>query len=187
MRRVPIISVLVVAALVGGGLSAAKVPNGCKDSTRRAARLSPAAARAAVVCLFNRQRTGRGLPPLKQAGKLDRSAQGWTDHMVASGDFSHGNDFASRFTAEGYHWRAAGENIAAGQETPAAVVAAWMASTGHCRNILDPDFRDVGIGLSTKPVRWDTAPVTWTADFGTRMGQSLPSHDTKPADGCPYR
>jgi uncharacterized protein YkwD len=43
-------------------------------------------------------------------------------------------------------YRAAGENLAYGFRTPEAVVKAWMASEGHRRNILDPDFKYIGIG-----------------------------------------
>jgi hypothetical protein len=63
-----------------------------------------------------------------------------------------------------------------------------MASTDHCRNILDPAFRDVGTGVNPRPVR-DAAdgPATWTQDFGLRQGSSPPSADKGPMDGCPYR
>ena len=40
-----------------------------------------------------------------------------------------------------------GENIAAGQDTPADVVEGWMKSPGHCRNIMDPDYGIIGIGF----------------------------------------
>ena len=40
-----------------------------------------------------------------------------------------------------------GENIAAGYRTPADVVAGWLRSPGHCRNIMTP-ARDLGVGLA---------------------------------------
>jgi uncharacterized protein YkwD len=145
--------------------------------------------RAAVVCLVNQQRAQHGLPALGSSDQLNRSAQGWTSVMVLSGQFTHGpgNAFAKRISAAGYNWQTAGENIATGFPTPRSVVAAWMASTDHCHNILDPSFRDVGTGESDSAVG-DVAsgPATWTQDFGLQMSQSAPSHSQGPMDRCPY-
>jgi uncharacterized protein YkwD len=142
---------------------------------------------SAVVCLVNQQRTERGLPPLTVSAKLDRSAQTWTDAMVASGEFSHA-DLRGRIGAVHYDWRTVGENIATGYLTPRTAVAAWMASLDHCRNILDPSFRNTGTGERPAPVRgWATGPATWTQEFGLKMTASVPSDDTGPEGGCPYR
>ena len=69
-----------------------------------------------LQCLVNQQRTRRGLPSLAVSAQLDRSAQGWTNTMVLSGQFTHGpgDAFARRITSAGYVWQTAGENIAAG-------------------------------------------------------------------------
>jgi uncharacterized protein YkwD len=143
--------------------------------------------KTAAVCLINRERTARGLPALHETSLLDRSAQGWTNHMVLSDLFSHGWNFASRITAVGFLWTFAGENIATGFSTPRQVVRAWMASTGHCRNILDPTFSAVGTGVLAKPViGWAGAASTWTQDFALPMGQSPPSGNSRPQNGCPY-
>jgi uncharacterized protein YkwD len=143
--------------------------------------------RAAVVCLINQERAAHGLPTLKVSTKLTRSAQNWNQWMVGSGQFTHGNNFAGRISAVGYDWQTAGENIATGFATPRSVVAAWMASPDHCRNILDPNFRDVGTGMSPAAVgTWATQPSTWTQDFGLLMSQNAPSHNTGPQNGCPY-
>jgi uncharacterized protein YkwD len=108
--------------------------------------------------------------------------------MVATRLLSHGADFARRFSAARYDWRAAGENIATGYTTPQSVVRAWMASTEHCRNILSPTFREMGTGmLAAKAGSGSIAPGTWTVDFGLPMSQSAPSGDTAPQNGCPYR
>jgi uncharacterized protein YkwD len=141
----------------------------------------------AVVCLINGQRRMRGLPDLSENSRLNRSAQGWTNAMVTHRDFSHGADFASRITAAGFHWSNAGENIATGYVTPASVVTAWMASTGHCQNILNPSYRYVGTGVLNHPIGDASGQGgTWTQDFGLLMGQSAASGNWGPADGCPY-
>jgi uncharacterized protein YkwD len=107
--------------------------------------------------------------------------------MVARHLFSHGADFAARIRAAGYDWAAAGENIATGLGTPRAVLRAFMASPGHCQNILNPTYRDIGVGVDRRSVAGvATGPATWTEDFGRRMFQSPRSHNWGPADGCPY-
>jgi uncharacterized protein YkwD len=157
----------------------------CAGAHRKIAASSPSALKSAVVCLINRQRRGHGLPALRANRDLDHSAQGWTRNMVVHHDFTHGSDFASRITRAGFHWSAAGENIATGYATPSAVVRAWMASTGHCQNILDPSYRAVGTGVSARAAVTD-APGTWTQDFALRMGQAPASRNTGPEAGCPY-
>ncbi len=145
------------------------------------------AMRAAVLCLVNHERTSRGLPGLREDARLDRSAQTWSGQMVASSQFTHGADFAARITDAGLDWSQAGENIATGFPTPAAVVAGWMASPGHCRNILDPSFSAIGIGEVPAPVSgFASGPATWTQDFALPMGARVPSRNTGPQSGCPY-
>jgi uncharacterized protein YkwD len=161
--------------------------SGCANADTPADSASVDALREAVVCLVNQQRTARGIPALNASSKLDRAAQGWTNSMVASGRFEHGN-FTGRFDAVHYDWQSAGENIATGYATPRRAVAAWMASPDHCRNVLDPSFRDIGTGERYAPVRgWASGPATWTQDFGLQMSQSARSRNRGPASGCPYR
>jgi uncharacterized protein YkwD len=143
--------------------------------------------RAAVLCLVNEERAAHHLPALRNNGRLDRSAQAWSEHMVAAGDFSHGTAFAARLAAVGYNWAAAGENIATGYPTPRQVVLAWMASPEHCQNILTPSYRDLGTGVVDSPVAGAASgPATWTQDFGLKMGAAPPSGNWGPANGCPY-
>ena len=143
--------------------------------------------RTAVRCLINKQRARHHLPALHASAALDSSAQRWSNAMVGSGRFTHGANFAARISAAGFHWSYAGENIATGFETPTQVVRGWMASTGHCQNILNPDYADVGTGINPHPVPgFASGPSTWTQDFGLWMGDGTPSHNAGPAAGCPY-
>ena len=159
----------------------------CANANAAVGHAPTQALRAAVVCLINEQRTSRHLPALRASRLLDRSAQRWTSTMVTSDVFSHGTNFAGRITAAGYMWRAAGENIATGFQTPAGVVRAWMASTGHCQNILNPTYGNVGTGVSHRPVRgYATGAGTWTQDFALSIYKSPPSGNWGPANGCPY-
>jgi uncharacterized protein YkwD len=145
------------------------------------------AMREAVLCLVNEQRGAHGLPPLHASARLTRSAQSWSNEMVTRDTFGHGSDFAARISDAGYHWAAAGENIATGFSTAGAVMTAWMADAGHCQNILNPSFRDLGVGINRHPVRGAaSSAATWTQDFGRSIFRSPPSRNSGPANGCPY-
>jgi hypothetical protein len=62
-----------------------------------------------------------------------------------------------------------------------------MASTGHCQNILNPQYRYVGTGVSGNAISgYSTGSGTWTQDFGLLMGQHAASGNWGPAEGCPY-
>lgn len=87
----------------------------------------------AVVDLVNRERTRRGLRPLKVNEKMMADARGWSATQA-----SRRRMFHSRM---GY-----GENVAVGQPTPEAVMLAWMNSPGHRRNILNPSYSTIGVG-----------------------------------------
>jgi uncharacterized protein YkwD len=160
---------------------------GCAAAHTTIAHAARAQLQRAVLCLINHQRHARGLPRLRESPRLNRSAQGWTDVMVTHRDFSHGADFAARISAVGFDWSNVGENIATGYATPARVVTAWLASKGHCQNILNPQYRYVGTGVSDRSIAgYSSLAGTWTQDFGLLMGQHAPSANWRPAEGCPY-
>lgn len=175
-------------ALAGFAPSAASRTNrGCEHATTPVAAASRPELQRAVVCLINQQRTDRGLPRLVMNRRLNRAAQGWTNVMVHKRDFSHGADFASRISAAGFNWSNVGENIATGYRTPESVVRGWMASAGHCQNILSPNFLDVGIGVSQYSIPGVARSAgTWTQDFALPRGRRAPSSNIRPASGCPY-
>ena len=103
-----------------------------------------------VLHLTNLERLAMGLPPLAGQGDLATAAAGHAVDMAIQDFFDHvsldGRTPFDRITDAGYNFNAAGENIAAGQATPAEVVLAWMSSPGHRANILDPSFRELGVG-----------------------------------------
>ncbi|MFL5864753.1 MAG: CAP domain-containing protein [Solirubrobacteraceae bacterium] len=180
-----------VAAVLVTSLSLVSVAaahgRGCPGARTPIAGASRAELQRIVLCLVNHQRHDRGLPRLRESPRLNRSAQRWTNVMVTHRNFSHGSDFAARISAVGFDWSNVGENIATGYGTPAAVVAAWMASTDHCQNILNPVYRYVGTGVTDDSISgYSTLAGTWTQDFGLLMGQHPASHNWRPADGCPY-
>jgi len=157
----------------------------CAGADLPATAAAPSALRSAVLCLINQQRTSRHLPRLTESHRLDRSAQSWTNQMVSSDTFAHiagASSPMSRVTNAGYNWMAVGENIATGFATPRQVVSAWMASPGHCQNILDPQYRNVGTGVNANPVAGSAnTSATWTQDFGLVMGNTPPSNNWGPS------
>jgi uncharacterized protein YkwD len=111
---------------------------------------------AQLLALVNDRRRTAGVPPLPANARLTAAAQGWAEAMARSGVLGHG-DFVGRIRAAGYLGMVLSENVAAGQQTAADVVADWMASPGHRANLLNLSFTDVGFGR---------AGNFWVADFG---------------------
>jgi uncharacterized protein YkwD len=159
----------------------------CVNAHARLGRVPPADTDAAVVCLLNVQRAQYGLPAVRANRRLDHSAQRWTNIMVRDRAFSHGADFAARISAVGFNWSHVGENIADGFSTPSGVVHAWMRSTGHCQNILNPMFRDVGSGFDPGTAMSGDRHGTWTLDLALGWTQRAHSRNFGPAEGCPYQ
>ena len=88
-------------------------------------------------------------PALAWNDALTQASLVHSDDMVALDFFSHtgsnGSSAGQRATAAGYSWSTWGENIAAGQATVDSVMAAWLASPGHCANLMNARFRDIGL------------------------------------------
>ena len=107
---------------------------------------------ADVGAAMNAERDLKGRAPLARDTRLDRAAQYHACWMSETGQFSHkgagGSSLASRIEAAGFPLRRAAENIALGQTSGSAVLADWMASPGHRKNILLADADAYGIGLA---------------------------------------
>ncbi|MCW3840728.1 CAP domain-containing protein [Micromonospora yasonensis] len=118
-----------------------------------------------VVDLVNKERAKAGCKALTVDDKLmlaaQRHSQDQADHKTMSHDGSDGSDVGDRLDRVGYAWRAYGENVAWNQQTPAAVMDAWMNSPGHRANILNCSFTEIGVGVARS-----NGPY-WTQDFGT--------------------
>jgi uncharacterized protein YkwD len=86
-------------------------------------------------------------------------------HMAHEG--SDGSTVAVRATRAGYGWRLVGENIAAGQPSASEAVAGWIDSPGHCANLMNPAFTEMGAGYEISRARMPGF-VYWTQVFGVR-------------------
>jgi hypothetical protein len=104
-------------------------------------------------------------------------AKGWNcdaeGQFGATTDPSGGNP-QTRMDAAGYSGVTWGENIAKGQSTPAEVVAGWMDSDGHCANIMNPMFTEIGVGFyeGTQTNQYYNENLYWTQNFGAPCTQS---------------
>jgi uncharacterized protein YkwD len=109
-------------------------------------------------------------PALAWNGQLAEAALAHSRDMAAKGYFSHtGRDAsvaATRVARAGYRFLRVGENIAYGQESAQDVVAGWLASPGHCANIMNPAFTEMGSGFAAG-VDGKKMRIYWTQEFGT--------------------
>nr|WP_322722336.1 CAP domain-containing protein [Streptomyces phyllanthi] len=118
----------------------------------------------AVVDLVNSERGKAGCAPVTVDAVLTKAAQkhseDMADHRTMSHSGSDGSSAGERLTRAGYAWSTYGENVAYGYTTAKSVMAGWMSSPGHKRNILNCAFKEIGIGLA-QPGNY------WTQDFAT--------------------
>jgi uncharacterized protein YkwD len=133
--------------------------------------------RKSIRCLINEERAVHGLSKLARDEALQKAAQRHTNAMVATGCLAHRCpdevDLDTRLDQAGYFdgaesWRYA-ENTGCGLDAE-AMVANWMASLYHRVNILDPEFRDIGVGASQRRVagRCDKGYGTFAVVFAER-------------------
>lgn len=105
--------------------------------------------------------------PLTVNETLASVALAHSTDMAVRGFFSHDNPDGlgpfQRMAAAGYQYTSAGENIAAGYPTPADVVAGWLNSPGHCRNIMNPSFTEIGVGFYQAETLYHEY---WSQEFG---------------------
>jgi uncharacterized protein YkwD len=87
--------------------------------------------------------------PLAWNDALFSAAARHSTDMAVNNYFSHtgldGRTASQRIAAEGYAWSWVGENIAAGQTSVSTVMSGWLASAGHCANIMRAEYQHVGV------------------------------------------
>jgi uncharacterized protein YkwD len=138
----------------------------------------------ATLCLLNGERADRGLPPLAANAQLATAGTAYAQDLVAGSYFSHtgrdGSDVLDRIKRVGYIPRGAawalGENLAWGTgalATPESIMQAWMNSPGHRDNILNAEYREIGIGIVLgNPAQADGAGATYATEFGVIEGDA---------------
>ena len=105
--------------------------------------------------------------PLTWDYSLEQAAYVHTSDMANSGVMGHiGSDDSTpseRVDAQGYDWSAVAENVAAGQDDIDAVMTAWLNSAGHCKNIMNANYTQMGAASVSNPdTQYD---IYWTQVF----------------------
>jgi len=129
----------------------------------------------AVVQLINQYRVSQGLKPLLVSDMISEACErhssdmgkyAFFDHYTHKSDwFAQGASPWDRMAASGYNYNTyKAENIAAGYSTAAGVFAGWKSSDGHNRNMLNPNYKVIGVGLVHVP--GSPYGYYWTTDFG---------------------
>ena len=90
------------------------------------------------------------------------ATKNYFDHKSLDGREPFDRMKAAGWSGGGY----TGENIAAGNASAKATVQQWMNSTGHCENIMDARFQDIGVGIASGRKR---GQIYWVQTFGQRL------------------
>jgi uncharacterized protein YkwD len=106
--------------------------------------------------------------PLRWNEQLEEAAVQHAQDMASHAKLDHagsdGSTPSQRVSRAGYVWRSVGENVAAGQGTPEEVVEDWLTSPGHCANIMEPAYTEMGAAFAVNMK--STAAVYWAQEFG---------------------
>jgi uncharacterized protein YkwD len=178
LRVLPVLAATgVLIGLAAPSGAAAAAPCAGADVQPSAGNLSSVS--ATTHCLLNQERTARGLTPTRSNRRLRTASLSYSRRMVAESFFAHvapdGQALKTRLRLARYitpdDGYIVGENLAwasGTQSTPRAIVAAWMASPGHRRNVLHPRYTEIGLGfvLGTPADRSQGATVT--ANYGAQ-------------------
>jgi uncharacterized protein YkwD len=104
-----------------------------------------------VLALANAARAKAGCAPLQREARLTAAATGHARAMAKQNFFGHtsknGASLRQRVNAQGYRYRAAAENIAAGRSTAGEAMQTWMNSAGHRKNLLNCRYAQTGIAM----------------------------------------
>ncbi len=107
--------------------------------------------------------------PLTLEKRLTNAAREHARDMAKHNMLEHtgtdGSTPAVRVTRAGYAWRVVGENIASGPTTPEEVMEGWLASPGHCENLMSPRFNEMGIAYVVDAQ--SDSGVYWSQVFGS--------------------
>lgn len=128
-----------------------------------------------MLVKHNKTRIANGAPRLCISPELQRAARKHAQDMIRRDYFSHttkgsGETFADRIRTEGYRYSNAAENISYGTKRrgwAGPIFNGWMDSSGHRENILNDNYRQVGIGLDSGNYNGHSNTHMWVADFGT--------------------
>jgi uncharacterized protein YkwD len=171
MKTYPI-SLLLFASFITFSCQKSEVLPKDEVAGNEPATTSPTVNKSLILQLVNEVRTKgcqcgntyyQPATPVSWNNQLEAAAYVHSADMNQNNFFSHtapnGTNAGVRITNAGYNWRTYGENIASGYKTEASVVKGWVESEGHCKNIMNPAFKEMGVAR---------AGNYWTQEFGAR-------------------
>jgi uncharacterized protein YkwD len=129
------------------------------------------------VSAINAIRAAHGAQPLQVYGELTDIARSWSDQMVANGGISHNPDLSNEVQA---YWLKLGENVGVGGDVQ-SLMNAFVNSPAHYRNIIDPEFNYIGVGVSYDA----NGRIYTTHDFMRFDGDSAPAAPAPVSDPAP--
>jgi uncharacterized protein YkwD len=105
-----------------------------------------------ILDLTNIERQRAGSPALSLNSQLVACAQAHSEKMAQQNQLEHQLPgelkLGDRISQAGYQWSAVGENIGWNYQTPEAAIKGWMESDGHRKNLLNPKYKELGVGYS---------------------------------------
>lgn len=161
-----------VAAAPGGASSPAaplatdaEISCGFADFQAEALRLVNARRAAGATC--GARGSFAAVPALAWDAQLAQAAYRHSRDMADHDHFSHtgtdGSTLGARVDAAGYAWSGVGENIGAGYGSLQSVVDGWMASDGHCANLMSPGYTELGLACARNNA--SSYGLYWTLDL----------------------
>lgn len=139
--------------------------------------LFAAISKTLLIEMTNNQRERIGLAPLKENKELDKAALYKAQDMIEKGYFSHTSPDGTSpwhwFSQTEYDYRKAGENLAIGFVDTEEVFKAWYASPSHKANIVNPDYKDIGMAIIKGNFNGNETTMVVQL-FGTPQGKAAP-------------
>lgn len=126
---------------------------------------APISVSTECTALVNGHRAAAGLAPVTVDNRIKVAAEAHSTDQAQRNKMTHtgagGTSAGQRLNTLGYSWSTWAENVAAGQPNCTSVVNAWMNSSGHRKNILNPSMQHIGVGA----VKATNGTTYWTMDL----------------------
>jgi uncharacterized protein YkwD len=126
---------------------------------------------AETVKLVNNARTSQNLPELAVNEKLAKAAENKINDMIKNDYFAHTSPAGitpwTWIEKAGYEYKFAGENLAINFSSAEDQQAAWMKSETHKKNILSPDYKEIGAAVKEGTINGESTTIT-VQEFGAQ-------------------
>lgn len=129
-----------------------------------------------IIQLVNQSRSSSGFESLVENEKLERAAEEKAGDMIEKNYFSHNSPDGTTpwywFDKNGYNYKYAGENLALGFSSAEEEHEAWMESPTHRKNILNPNYKEIGVAVKNGKIDGKFVIVA-VQMFGSRIKNGI--------------